>query len=193
MEYILIEIKKYKNKLKTLTDKLANIIDINEELSINNEIKNTSDFLSSLLNIKKNLIDKKDNSIVLPNQNIMNNEKNQQAAAPEISSFHILLQNEENNINKDIEHSNKFLSNFESAQIKVIFRQANGRFASCVFCLPEEKIANVIDKYRNKSGDYNPYKRFIFNSKDLPQELTVNEVGISNNSNVFIINTSNIK
>ena len=123
----------------------------------------------------------------------MNNEKNQQAAAPEISSFHILLQNEENNINKDIEHSNKFLSNFESAQIKVIFRQANGRFASCVFCLPEEKIANVIDKYRNKSGDYNPYKRFIFNSKDLPQELTVNEVGISNNSNVFIINTSNIK
>ena len=123
----------------------------------------------------------------------MNNEKNQQSAAPEISPFHILLQNEENNINKDIEHSNKFLSNFESAQIKVIFRQANGRFASCVFCLPEEKISNVIDKYRNKSGDYNPYKRFIFNSKDLPQELTVNEVGISNNSNVFIITTSNIK
>ena len=193
MEYILIEINKYKNKLKTLTDKLTSIIDINDELSINNEIKNISDFLSSLLNIKKNLMNKKDNSIILPNKNVMNNEKNQQAAAPEISSFHILLQNEENNINKDIEHSNKFLSNFESAQIKVIFRQANGRFASCVFCLPEEKIANVIDKYRNKSGDYNPYKRFIFNSKDLSQELTVNEVGISNNSNIFIINSSNIK
>ena len=193
MEYILIEINKYKNKLKTLTDKLTSIIDINDELSINNEIKNISDFLSSLLNIKKNLMNKKDNSIILPNQNVMNNEKNQQAAAPEISSFHIILQNEENDNNKDIEHSNNFLSNFKSTQIRVIFRQANGRFASSVFCLPEEKIANVIDKYRNKSGDYNPYKRFIFNSKDLSQELTVNEVGISNNSNIFIINSSNIK
>ena len=190
MEYTLLEIKKYKNNLKTLIEKLVNIIDINEEISINNEIKNTSDFLSSLLNIKKNLTNKKDNPTVLSNQNIINNEEIQQDAAPEISSFHIILQNEEKNKNNDLEK--KYLSNFDIRQIKVIFRQANGRFASNVYCLPDEKIANVIDKYRNRSGDFNPHRRFIFNSKDLPQELTVSEVGITNNSNSFIVNTCNI-
>ena len=54
--------------------------------------------------------------------------------------------------------------------------------------MQEEKIRNIIDKCENKSGDYSTYKRFIFNSKDLPQELTVNESGNSNNSNIFIIN-----
>ena len=190
MEYTLLEIKKYKNNLKTLIEKLVNIIDINEEISINNEIKNISDFLSSLLNIKKNLTNKKDNPIVLSNQNIINNEEIQQDAAPEISSFHIILQNEEKNKNNDLEK--KYLSNFDIRQIKVIFRQANGRFASNVYCLPDEKIANVIDKYRNRSGDFAPHRRFIFNSKDLPQELTVSEVGITNNSNIFIVNTCNI-
>ena len=190
MEYTLLEIKKYKNNLKTLIEKLVNIIDINEEISINNEIKNTSDFLSSLLNIKKNLTNKKDNPIVLSNQNIINNEEIQQEAAPEISSFHIILQNAEKNKNNDIEK--KYLSNFDIRQIKVIFRQANGRFASNVYCLPDEKIVNVIDKYRNRSGDFAPHRRFIFNSKDLPQELTVSEVGITNNSNIFIVNTCNI-
>ena len=76
--------------------------------------------------------------------------------------------------------------------IKVIFWQSNGRFGANVYCLPEEKIRNIIDKYKNKSGDYSPYKRFIFNYKDIPLDLTESEAGINNNSNVFIIITSNI-
>ena len=85
-----------------------------------------------------------------------------------------------------------FLSNYEKRIIKVIFWQSNGRFGTNVYCLPEEKIRNIIDKYKNKSGDYSPYKRFIFNYKDIPLDLTESEAGINNNSNVFIIITSNI-
>ena len=33
---------------------------------------------------------------------------------------------------------------------------------------------------------------FIFNYKDIPLDLTESEAGINNNSNVFIIITSNI-
>ena len=40
MDYVLNEIKKYKNKLNDLTNKLINIIDINQEISITKEIKN---------------------------------------------------------------------------------------------------------------------------------------------------------
>ena len=56
MNYTLEEINKHKNKIKCLSNKLINTIDINEEIMINNEIKNETECLLSLLNIKKNEI-----------------------------------------------------------------------------------------------------------------------------------------
>ena len=65
------EIQKYKNKLI-----INNTHNIDEETSINNEIKNESEFLSSLLNIKRNELNQQNiqnnvNNIQIPN--IMNN------------------------------------------------------------------------------------------------------------------------
>jgi hypothetical protein len=48
------EILKLKNKLNNLIMKLFNTHNIEEETSINTEIKNQTEFLSSLLNIKRN-------------------------------------------------------------------------------------------------------------------------------------------
>ena len=48
------EIFKIKDKLRMLVVRLFNIHDIEEETSINNEIKNETEFLSSLLTIKRN-------------------------------------------------------------------------------------------------------------------------------------------
>ena len=56
MNYTLEEIKKYKIKINDLSNKLINTLDINEEIMINNEIKKETEFLLSLLNIKKNEI-----------------------------------------------------------------------------------------------------------------------------------------
>ena len=48
------EILKLKNKLNNLIMRLFNTHNIEEETSINTEIKNQTEFLSSLLNIKRN-------------------------------------------------------------------------------------------------------------------------------------------
>ena len=53
--------KNYKNKLNILIKKLIHIVDVNEEISISNKIKHISDFISSLLKIKRTLIGQKNN------------------------------------------------------------------------------------------------------------------------------------
>ena len=65
------EIQKHKNNLNNLINKLINIHDVDEEISTNNEIKASSEFLFSLLNIKKKEINQLRN-----NNNIMNNSNN---------------------------------------------------------------------------------------------------------------------
>ena len=73
--YTLIEIKKHKANIQNLSNKLINTVDINEEISVNNEIKKETELLLSLLNIKKNELLQNNNmnfpSLIF-NCNIMN-------------------------------------------------------------------------------------------------------------------------
>ena len=57
------EIKKHKDKITYLTNKLNNTFDIDKEISINNEIKNETEFLSSLLKKRKNELNKNNNNM----------------------------------------------------------------------------------------------------------------------------------
>ena len=63
------EIQKHKNKLNELINKLINTHNIDEETTNINEIKNQAEFLSSLLNIKRNELNQHNNM----NNNIDNN------------------------------------------------------------------------------------------------------------------------
>ena len=60
-------------------------------------------------------------------------------------------------------------------------------------CMPNEKVSTIIDRYRAKSGDKDPTKKFIFNAKNLAPSLTLSEAGISNNANIFVVATKGIK
>ena len=62
-----------------------------------------------------------------------------------------------------------------------------------VQCMPDDKVQSVIDKYRNKAGDHDPSKKFIFNAKNLSPSLTVAEAGIANNANIFVVTTKGVK
>ena len=78
------EIQKHKNKLNNLIIRLNNTHNIDEEASINYEIKNESECLSSLLNIKRNEVNQ---------QNIQNNFNNIQI--PNIMNNNIQIPNDE--------------------------------------------------------------------------------------------------
>jgi hypothetical protein len=57
----------------------------------------------------------------------------------------------------------------------------------------EEKVSDLLQKYRNKTGHSSPNPKFIFNAKILNPDLTCAEAGISNKSNVYVIETKGIK
>jgi len=203
MNYTLEEIRKHKNKINELSNKLINIFDINEEIMINNEIKNETECLLSLLNIKKNEI----NSI--NNQNNMNCNMNnnfqqmnhqqmiyeQQQQMMEQFPFQqnmmaqqqAMRQAQINNMLNSIGNDNN------QKIIFVIFRASDIIAPVTVQCNPEEKVSDIIEKYRNKANDYDDSKKFIFNAKNLNPSLSLVEAGIKNNSNIFVCRIKGIK
>ena len=74
--------------------------------------------------------------------------------------------------------------------INIIFRQSGVNIYKnapiMVSANPEEKVSEIIKKYRMKSGDQDLTEKYIFNAKDLNQDLTVSEAGITNNANIFV-------
>ena len=54
-------------------------------------------------------------------------------------------------------------------------------------CQKNDLISNVIEKYRLKSCDYRQNIKFIFGTQYLNELLTVNEVGIKCNENIFVV------
>jgi len=55
-----------------------------------------------------------------------------------------------------------------------------------ILCDIDEKVSDVIERYRIKSNDNNPKARFIYNSKQLNPDLTVSESGLTNNAIIHV-------
>ena len=79
----------------------------------------------------------------------------------------------------------------------VIFRAsgATGQAGAPIMvqCTPNDKVSDIIDRYRNKANDHDTTKKFIFNAKNLNTTLSVAEAGITNNANIFVVATKGIK
>ena len=72
MDFTLIEINNHKNNISNLSTKLLNAYDINEEISINNEIKKETEILVTLLNIKMKIIMAQKQQQIQLQQNMFN-------------------------------------------------------------------------------------------------------------------------
>ena len=70
----------------------------------------------------------------------------------------------------------KIISIHKSFDVK--FRIEDG-CSIIVTTFPDEKVSVLIEKYRQKSGDYDLTNRFIFNSKELNMNLTIAEAGLT--------------
>ena len=53
-------------------------------------------------------------------------------------------------------------------------------------------VDSLIEEYRNKTGDYEPSKKFIFNARELKLNQTCAEAGLCNNSLIQVIDTRNV-
>ena len=100
--------------------------------------------------------------------------------------------------NNNFANQGNFQNNNDQSQnnnggINVHFRIEGNRDEIVIQCLPDERVSELIKKYRAKSGDDDTTKKFIFNAKALNESLTVAEAGLANNVNVFVVRTKGIK
>ena len=57
----------------------------------------------------------------------------------------------------------------------------------------KDKCADIIQKYKNLSKKKSDSEKFIFNAKALHPSLTVEEAGLTQNSNIFVVETKGVR
>ena len=101
-------------------------------------------------------------------------------------------------MNMNVDMTNKNLdyddNNSKIENITVIFRPSGPGFINrapvMIQCLLTDKISDIIVKYRNISNNNEENVKFIFNAKDLNENLTVREAGLLNSSSIFVVKTN---
>jgi len=127
------------------------------------------------------------------NMNQMNNNNNQ------FNQLAMMFNNQENQMAiMANQMKNDELPKQQSCGINLKFRLSGGYIVGIsagieIQCLSDEKVSDVIQRYRTKSNDRDPTKKFIFNAKALNCDLTVAEAGLTNNGNIFVVSTKGIK
>ena len=234
MDYTIQEINNHKNILFNLYNKLINTIDINEKISIVNEMKSETEFLSSLLNIKKNYTNQQsfinnDINIFNPNfnqnmnnfnNNNMNNDMMEQQMLQQQMMQQQMIQQQmmqqqmmqqqmmqqqmmqqqmiqqqqnfaqQNDIN--LNKSTEMIQQTENKEINITFRTGGSNTQvtmTKIKCSLNDRISRVIEKYRNKSGDNDSSKKFVFNARSLNNNSTVAQSGLADGSNIYVIST----
>ena len=79
----------------------------------------------------------------------------------------------------------------EKAFITLLFRKRNEK-PLYILCHMDEKIRDVIQRYRNVSMTPDNHEKFIFNAQLLHLDLTVEESGLQNNSVILVLEFKNV-
>ena len=133
-------------------NQLINTILVYQEININDEIKKISENLKSLLIIKQNNLINQNNINNNINFNPFNFQQNPLMTVPQI------YQANNNPINQiNVPNENQFFN--------IIFNHAFGTKTTLV-CKPEEKVSEMIRRYREKTNDYAD-NYFLLNGRKL--------------------------
>jgi hypothetical protein len=196
MDYTLSEIVKHKSTIMNLSNQLINTYDVNQEISINEELIKEAQFLLSLLNIKKNFLfgqnfqNNNMNNIFNPMQNnqmnMFNNINNNQfQQMMPIQSMQNIFNN--NNMN-DIQEPKK-------EEIILLFeKQSDRRSIITIHCTPDDKLSFVFNRCVqkiNSRSNRNDLK-FIHNNSALNPSESVKEAGLINFSKILVYDTHKI-
>ena len=102
-----------------------------------------------------------------------------------------------NNQGQEMGNQQGDTSQGQTQGFNVIFRTSGAKGQEdgpiMIQCTPNDKVSDIIEKYRNKANDHDDTKKFIFNAKNLNTSLSVAEAGITNNSPIFVVATKDIQ
>ena len=186
-KYIVMEkeikgLKEGKKKLKEENDKLnQNIDDLKLEIiSMNSEIEILQ---NQVMNIT-NMINQINQQI-----NEFNNLK-EDLNAIKIKINCLSISYDSLNLNNQSPiYSNQFVfNNFNQIILQAYFRYEKMPPIRIMFT-KNEKVSTIIKRFRNMTDWYDDKLKFIFNAKNLNQNLTAEELDLNNNSNIFVKKT----
>ena len=96
-----------------------------------------------------------------------------------------MLMNQNQIIRNDKNNLNDFQTkNFH--KINIYFNQTWNNRIITLICSHNEKISDLIQKYRAKSNEYNNSIQLIFNNRELDLSKTISECELNNNSKIYI-------
>ena len=96
-----------------------------------------------------------------------------------------------NNMNIDINTEKQFSNISETFTVFFEDNYRGGKKSFFILTKSDEKISEIIKKYRQKSSNYNKNIDFIFNAKHLNPSLTVSEAGLTNFNTIQVICKNN--
>ena len=102
---------------------------------------------------------------------------------------------QQNNGNFDQSGNNQQQEDFSPNYITLTFIKNNEGSSQRkveVQCTLDDKVGEVIKRYRTKADDHNQNEKFIYNAKKLNFDLTVREAGLINESKIFVMVTEGI-
>ena len=151
----------------------------NELINLQSNMSKVITGINKLKNLLSNIQEYRTNNKIMNNP-MMNPMENQMMMNPMI-----------NNMNIDINIEKQF-SNI-SETFTVIFEdnyRGEKRYFS-ILTKSDEKISEIIKKYRQKSSNYSKNIDFIFNAKHLNPSLTASEAGLINGHPIQVIYKNN--
>ena len=160
MEFVQQNINIQKTKLLNLINNLNSTLLIDQEIFINNEIKKECDILSSFLTEKQKYllnpigINNNINPFLMPHPNTMMNAPQMNINPIQMPQVQLFNNNQ-----------NNFENDFQNKIINIKFRRDIGELF-VIHCHINERICEIIEKYRKKANDYND-NFFLYNKENL--------------------------
>ena len=110
-----------------------------------------------------------------------------------------ILMNMQNNLAMQMYNQTKMFQtganvnnqNGQGYKVNIHFVRADG-LKILIHTEPNELMSQVINKYINKSGDFNAGNYYIFNNKRVVQSLTVAELGVSDLAEIVVTNAASV-
>ena len=191
MENVLEEIKKHKNKMNELSTRFINITDINEEILLNTEIKNETEFLLSLFNIKKNLI----NINQFPNQFMFSQQQQQMAQQQAMMQQQQAIMQQQMiqqqmmaaqaQANKQAQMIN-ILNNMDNDKKEINIKFNKKGNIIYIKMSKDDMVAELIDKYMIKTNTNKGTFKFCNKILSPTDVSNLCEVGLKDNSEIIV-------
>ena len=168
---------------------------------MNNGMGGSMNMMNPMMNNNMNMMNQMQASGMNPMNN-MNMMNQMQASGMNPMNNMNMMNNMKMNMNMNNMNNMANMNNMGNQQpqqnsqfINVYFRAgAQGENGSIMIqCTLNDRVSDLINKYKTKSLEDVSKKKFIFNAKALNPSLTVAEAGLQEGANIFVVNTAGVK